>query len=255
MPTPTHRSARGDTLDLSEGWLSVVSTRHHDPRRDVPHERNAPLDLVLFDMDGTLIQESSWEMVHAAFGVSNEANWQRYQKGELDDVAFMRSDIAMWLTDRRVHVREVEEVLEKAHVFEGAEQVVRALKEQHVATCILSGGIDILARRVCERLDIDMFVANGLRLEESGHLQGDGLPLVQINDKSRTTRDILARLDVAPARAAAVGNSAYDVPMFRECAFGVAFNPSDEFVRRHARHVVPGPDMRPVAHHLLEGAR
>lgn len=240
-------------MSLADGWLGVVSTHRHDPREDVPHEDRArrPLDLVLFDMDGTLIQESSWEMVHAAFGVSNEDNWLAYQRGELDDHAFMRSDIALWTTDRDIHVSEVEEVLAKATLFEGVRETVLALREAGVATCVLSGGIDILARKICEDIGIDMFVANGLRLRESGHLHGEGLPFVQINDKSRMTREILAKLGVDASRAAAIGNSAYDVPMFQACAYGIAFNPSDEHVRRHARHIVEAPDMRPAVRLLL----
>lgn len=251
MPTPTHRSAREDAAALADGWLQVVSTRHLDPRDDV--DRSKPgLELVLLDMDGTLIEGSSWEMVHEAFGVSNQANWERYQRGELDDVEFMRSDIALWhVGGAKKHVEEIERVLRKAAIMPGARDLVDALRERNVATCVLSGGIDLLARRVCEELGIDMFVANGLKLEESGHLAGDGLVFVEIRDKGKTAREILKKLGVPKARAAAVGNSAYDVPMFRECAFGVAVNPSDHWVRRNARRVVEGKDLRVVRDVLL----
>lgn len=199
-------------------------------------------------MDGTLVEGSSWEMVHEAFGTTNQANWERYQRGELDDVEFMRSDIALWhpTGNARKHVREVEEVLSRAELMPGAHELARGLRERGIATCVLSGGIDILARRVCEELGLDMYVANGLRLLESGHVSDDGLVYVEIRDKARVTRDILQKLSVPAARAAAVGNSMYDVGMFRECAYGIAVNPSDPVVRRHARHVVEGKDLRDV---------
>lgn len=252
MPTPTHRSAREDPMGLAEGWLQVVSTRHPlDPRQDV--DRSKPgLELVLFDMDGTLVDASSWEMVHEHFGVSNEENWRRYRRGEMDDVAFLRSDIALWTVGgREVHVDEVCGIVEKAPLMPGAKELVAGLRARGVATCILSGGLDLLARKVCLDLGIDMYVANGLRLKESGHLHGEGILYVEVKDKARTTREILRKLGVPRSRAAAVGNSAYDVPMFRECAFGVAVNPSDDWVRRHARRVVEGKDLRPVLAHLL----
>lgn len=255
MPTPTHRSSREDPLALADGWLQVVSTHHADPRDDVDRAKPG-LELVLFDMDGTLIDASSWEMVHEHFGVSNETNWKRYQRGELDDHAFIRSDVALWLVGgREVHVDEVMRILEPAPLMPGARELVAGLRQAGVATCILSGGLDLLARKVCLDLGIDMYVANGLRLRETGHLQGDGLPFVEIKDKARTTREILRRLGVRQAAAAAVGNSAYDVPMFRECAFGIAVNPSDEWVCRHARHVLPGKDLRPALPLLLDGGR
>lgn len=251
MPTPTHRSARGDPLSLADGWLQVVSTHHKDPREDV--DRSKPgLELVLLDMDGTLVDCSSWEMVHEAFGVTNKANWERYQRGELDDVEFMRSDIALWhVGDRKVHVEELERILHPAPLMPGARELVDGLRARGIATCILSGGIDLLARRVCETLGIDMYVANGLRLVESGHLQGDGIVYVEIRDKARPTREILKKLGVPRERAAAVGNSAYDAGMFHEVGVGVAVNAFDDVVRKAATHVVRGKDLRLVLGHLV----
>lgn len=247
MRTPTHRSAKADPLSLADGWLQVVSTRHRDPREDV--DQSLPgLELVLLDMDGTLVHGSTWEVLHEHYGVSNETNWLRYQRGEMDDHEFIRSDIALWrLHERPIHVDEIDKILhERTRVMEGAKELVDALRAKGIATCIVSGGLDLLAHRVCEELGIDMYVANGLRLHETGHLSGEGVVFIEIKDKGRTSREILKRLGVPRERAAAVGNSAYDVPMFREVGFGVAFNPSDHWVRRHARHVVEGTDMRKV---------
>jgi HAD superfamily PSPase-like hydrolase len=251
MPTPTHRSAR-EPIALAEGWLQVVSARRRSPWEDVDRKREG-LELVLLDMDGTLVHGSAWEMLHEAFGVSNEANWQAYQRGFIDDREFIRSDIALW-KGRDVHVREIEAVLDRAPLMEGAREVVEGLRRAGVATCILSGGLDVLARRVCVDLGIDMYVANGLRLRETGHVHGEGLVWVEIRDKGKMAREILRKLGVPRERTASVGNSAYDATMFRETGFGVAFNPSDDVVRRRARFVVEGTDMRPVLAHLLGGA-
>jgi phosphoserine phosphatase len=41
----------------------------------------------------------------------------------------------------------------------------------------------------------------------------------------------------------AVGNSRYDVSMFRRAGFGIAFQPSDDFVRTSAQVVVQQKDL------------
>jgi phosphoserine phosphatase len=115
----------------------------------------------------------------------------------------------------------------------------------------MSGGLDLLARKVCEATGIDMYVANGLRLKPTGHLAGEGICFVRINDKGSPTRELLAKLGVRPERAAAVGNSEWDVPMFRAVGLGVAYNPSDDAVRAGAHAVVEKGDMRDVLPHLL----
>lgn len=255
MPTPTHRSAREDAMSLADGWLQIVSTHHADPREDV--DRTKPgLELVFLDMDGTLVHGSTWEVLHEHYGVTNETNWLRYQQGLLNDHDFVKSDIALWKLDERpIHVDEIDHILHKhSRIMDGAKELVDALRKRSIATCIVSGGLDLLARRVCLELGIDMYVANGLRLKESGHLAGDGVVYLEIKDKGRTTREILKRLGVPKERTAAVGNSAYDVPMFREAGFGIAFNPSDPWVRRNARAVIEGTNMLDVIPHLVGGA-
>jgi len=238
VPTPTQRSAHAPATELADGWLQIVDPRDRDPKRDL--HPDSPLELVLLDMDGTLTKGSCWEDLHHAFGVSNQTNWERYQHGELDDVEFMRSDIALWRVGKGqdIHLDELLPVLDAIPYLDGAREVVAGLRERGIATCILSGGID-------------MYVANGLRLTDTHHLQGDGILYVEVRDKASVARQVLHRLGVPKQRTASVGNSAYDVPMFQETGFGVAFNPSDNWVRKHARHVVEAPDMRPVLAHLL----
>ena len=58
-------------------------------------------DLVAFDMDGVLVDYlSSWTWVHDRFGVSNEESVISFMDGEIDDMEFMRRDIALWLKHR-----------------------------------------------------------------------------------------------------------------------------------------------------------
>jgi len=191
-------------------------------------------------------------MIHRAFGVSNESNWERYARGEITDEEFMRSDIELWRLDgRKIHVEEVEAILAGAELMPNARALVQELKRRGIATCILSGGLDILARRVCEETGIDMFVANGLALDPSGHLAGEGICYVTLRDKGAVARELLRTLKVRPERAAAVGNSAYDAPMFRAVGLGVAIAPVDGGVREAADAVVEGTDMMDVLPHLL----
>lgn len=245
-PTLRSKGAHPDAVHLARGWLDAVSIHRHDPRLDVHPDASHPFDLVLFDMDGTLTDGlSSWELVHQAFGVDNEANWLRYREGEITDEEFVRSDIELWHADEdeRVHVDDVKRALARIEYLKGARDVITALRERGIATCILSGGIDLMAHDVAEDLGIDMYIANGLWLTDTGHLQGEGLCYVKIRDKATPTRELLRRLGVRPERVASVGNSEYDVGMFRETGLGIAVNPADPVVTREADVVLEGKDL------------
>lgn len=226
-------------------------------QRAVRGGADAPFDVVFFDMDGTLVDEmSSWEFIHEHFGVSNLANWERYARGEIDDAEFIRSDIALWgIRDRPIHVDDVRKVLEIAPIMKNAEKVVRALRERGVSTGIVSGGLDLLSHRVAEALQMDFHLANELVLDKAGYLVGEGLVHVPIRDKGTPTRRFVESCGVAKARTAAVGNSEWDVTMFRETSFGVAVNPFDDGVRRGAQVVVEGTDLLPVLDALLGAGR
>ena len=64
---------------------------------------------VVFDCDGVLVDSvSSWKTLHDGFGTDNSKNLSRFIAGELSDVEFMRSDIAMWKAIRNpIHKDEL----------------------------------------------------------------------------------------------------------------------------------------------------
>ena len=65
-----------------------------------PENGHSPLTkttCVVFDCDGVLVDAvSSWRTLHDHFGTDNSENLQRFIRGEITDVEFMRLDIAKW---------------------------------------------------------------------------------------------------------------------------------------------------------------
>lgn len=212
-----------------------------------------PYDLVFLDMDGTLVDErSAWEWIHHHFGVSNDRNAARYLRGEIDDLEFMRTDIELWTAKRgKVHVSEIRGALAHAPLMHGAKDFVRSLREAGVKTVLVTGGIDLLADRVCRETGIDHYLANSLELDAGGFLTGEGVLRVPIVDKGTPTRDYREKAGARLARTAAVGNSRFDIPMFRETGRCVAFCPVDDEVRAAAHAVVEEKDLTKVLPHLL----
>ncbi|MDX1612109.1 MAG: HAD-IB family phosphatase [Candidatus Thermoplasmatota archaeon] len=212
--------------------------------------------VVLFDMDGTLVDEkSAWEWVHDHFGVDNSDNLEAFFQGYLDDEAFMASDIALWqdAAGGKVHIKEVEEILAAAPLMPGTHELFDALNEAGVTTGIVSGGIDILAHRVAQELGIQVVEANGLAVDAKGFLTGQGICRVYLEDKATPTQRALRALGADGEQAAAVGNSHYDVGMFETVARGIAFAPVDQGVREGADIVLETKDMRALIDHLVEG--
>jgi phosphoserine phosphatase len=212
------------------------------------------LRLAAFDMDGTLVDvDSSWAAVHAHFGERNAEGLRRFLANEIDDEEFIRSDIVLWRRHApELTVQDLEAILAGVPVMPGAAELFRGLRRRGVTTAIVSGGIDLLARRIARELRIDVALANGFRVSSSGRLTGEGIVRVPIHGKEGVLAALQEQLGVAPEETASVGNSEIDVGLFRRSRLGIAFLPEDEAVRRGAHHVVLERDLARVLE-ALEG--
>ncbi|HEY6238798.1 MAG TPA: HAD-IB family phosphatase, partial [Thermoplasmata archaeon] len=146
---------------------------------------------------------------------------------------------------------DLEEILGRVPLMPGAVELFAALKERRVTTAIVSGGIDVLARRIGRELGIDYVLSNGFRVESDGRLTGEGIVRVPIKGKEEVLRGVQAQLGFGPEETASVGNSDIDVGLFRRSRIGVAFLPEDAHVREHATAVVEEKDLRLVLPHLF----
>ena len=174
--------------------------------------------VVMFDMDGVLVKcRSSWRMLHLAFGseelVKELMGARRFVDGEISYEEWMRLDIeAMAAALGRPPKREeVEAVFRSAELDEDAAAVVEGLKAMGVIVGIVSGGIDVLAEMVAERLGVskDMVFANRLVFED-GQLLG-GEEVVNPLKKDELLRQVSERLGIPLQMFAYVGDSVWDI--------------------------------------------
>lgn len=204
--------------------------------------------LVVFDMDGVLADaESSWVHVHKCFGVNNDHSLRAYLQGEIDDLEFIRRDIALWREkEPGVTAARIKILLSDVPLMNGAEKALEELKSRGVRTAIVSAGIDLLADMIAERIPIDIRLANGMKTDERGTLTGEGILRVKLTEKGEAVSRIARRFRLDREEVAAVGNSRYDVSMFKASGRGIAFNPEDEDVRKQASAVVEEKDLTKI---------
>lgn len=200
--------------------------------------------LVFFDLDGVLVDtDSSWRYLHEHFGVNNDESLTKYLNGEIDDAEFMRRDIALWCRDCEVNISEISKVLTTVPIMKGCVEAVRELRRRGMRTAIVSGGIDLLAERVRHEAGIDYSIANRLATDDHGNLTGEGVLNVELLDKSPHLKTLMRQCDARPEDCVAIGDSQFDVSMFKSCGLGIAFNPSDELARQHADVIIERKDL------------
>lgn len=210
------------------------------------------IKLVAFDMDGTLIDvASSWAAVHQHYGLSNAKAVERFLRDEIDDVEFVRADVQLWQSvNPDISIDDLERILGKVPLMPGARELVAGLRSDGIRTAIVSGGLDVAARRVGRELGIDYVLANGIRVRPDGRLTDEGIVRVPIKQKDRVLAAVQRQLSVTREETASVGNSEIDIAMFRESRVGIAFRPEDPPTRAAATFVIEGGSLLPALAYL-----
>ena len=190
------------------------------------------LELVMFDMDGVLTDIlSSWKYIHDYFKTSNDRSVDEYLKGKIDDMEFIKRDVSLWKENGEfVTADRLADILSDVPLMKGAEKCIKALKESNIKTAIVSAGLDILANRIAEKLKIDYVKSNGIKIDKTGRLTGEGILNVRLMYKDLAVKSLLNDLKIPLNRVASVGNSCFDIPMLEITSLSIAFNPSDECV-------------------------
>lgn len=197
-------------------------------------------DLVCFDMDGTLTTvRSSWRWVHECFEVDNEPAYQAFINGEIDEEEFMRRDIGLWMAKKPgVAIGDIAHAFQTLPLIGGIQETVACLEDCGMHCVILSGGIDLAAKMLCDEFGFEGYVADELCCDENGVLTGEGIRHLDLRDKGINVRECIERYGTTRERTVSIGNSYTDIPMFQNSGLSIAFNPVDPYTRDAATHAV-----------------
>ena len=177
--------------------------------------------LAVFDMDGTLLEKkSSWATLNRAFGTSQVGlqGLDLYRRGLIKYPEFMKRDIDSW--PESASQDEIERILSDYTLRSDTKETLQRLKERDYEIAMLSGGIDILARKVAMELGIEEWRANGLAFDEEGRLLRRGICRVEPSKKHLILRRIIREKKVEKKDTIAVGDSLFDISMLTEAGKG-----------------------------------
>ena len=222
--------------------------------KNINYDKLDKIKLVVFDMDGVLVDAvSSWKYVHDFFKVNNDKSVDDYVHGKIDDLEFIQRDVELWKIDGKpIKMDFLKEILSDAPLMKGAEECIVSLKKKGVKIAIVSAGLDTLAKHVASKLDINYVYANGLKTDEQGYLNGEGILGVKLMYKDQAVENISEKLNIPLCCIASVGNSCFDIPMFDVSGVGIAFNSEDDCTRESADYVVEGKDLSDILPCLKE---
>lgn len=180
--------------------------------------------IVFFDLDGTLVEEdSSWRILHRFLGTDNLAAkaLEKFSRGEINYEEFVRHDVVLW--PKGLPKTFFEHVFYKARIRHDARSLFKRLKDQGVLRAIVTSGLDMLAKRVCEELEADECVSNEMVFAAKGCFTGVVKVNVDPSRKAEVLTNICRKYSIPLSETAAVGDTVYDKSMFKAVNISILY--------------------------------
>lgn len=205
-------------------------------------------DLVVFDLDGTLVahDEPIWATLHRRLGsdaIRRKAVVKAALAGEISYDDWFAADVAM-LREAGATRASIEAVIGELALTPGAHALLAALAAEGTRLAVLSGGLDLVAHRHLPA-GIEVHVsANRFAFDVDGALVGGVATRFDRAAKADGMRHLAAMYAVELARVAFVGNGPNDVAAAAVAGFAIAWNDAPEALRDASDVYLPGPDLR-----------
>ena len=199
------------------------------------------IKLVVFDMDGTLLQpRSCWAYIHEHFGTDNTEMLNKYIQNKITDQEFVKADVKLWemSSEKIVNEKYINTILDEIEPIDGAEELVSDLQKNDIDTIFLTGGITFLAKKWAGKWNMKEPLANNLIDGDDGHL------MVEVgasgHAKGEVMDNLLNDLKLEKKQVAAIGDTTVDIPMFERAGLAIAVNTNDKTVIEKADYHLKG---------------
>jgi phosphoserine phosphatase len=196
--------------------------------------------LVMFDMDGTLLQGRGIFVIAEKKGFKDEL----LKKIKDNCIDFYQRSIEIAKLSKGLNKNELIEIFRTIKLHENVENIISTLKKHGIITAIATDSYNVFADDLKERLGIDYTFANNLIMNGdiiTGELEIHNKDLTQdffsgriySICKSCALEQLCEKLDIKVEESIAVGDGRVDIGMIKRAGLGIAFNAPDE-VKKHA---------------------
>jgi phosphoserine phosphatase len=211
--------------------------------------------LVVFDMDGTLIQGRLIEVISRKLNLTRtvtsiqaDTSLLGYQKTRL---------IASLL--KGIKERDIVDSIDSIPIMLNADKIIKWFKKNGYKTGIITDSYSIAAQVVAQKLELDFCSANELIVNE-GIVTGEiVMPLGWEKIKCPCNISICKRFHlnyyadkygVEIKDTIAIGDTRGDICMIEQAGLGIAFMPKDQDIIKQSKNIIHNPDLIEVLDYM-----
>lgn len=213
-----------------------------------PLSQAAPIKLICFDVDGTLVEQTIyiWETLHRHFGSDAQARQQAkadFYAGRISYADWFHHDIVL-LRARGADRAGIARVLDGLVPAPGALETLTELKKRGYIIGIISGSLDLVVDRFFGTVALDHLLINRFHFDPAGALIGGEPTPYDIEGKATGLRELARREGIGIEACAFVGDNENDVAVLRAAGFGIGVHVKHPSVTEAADLVLEDPDLR-----------
>jgi len=219
-----------------------------------------PLQLVCFDVDGTLVDglEFIWKLLHEHFhtdAVRRQHAYDAFFAGQITYNEWAHHDLIL-LRERGATLPKMKEAMGELHLMTGGREVLRILKQRGIKMAVISGSLDIALEHVLPdyRDWFDDVFINRFDFDDQGNLVHIEPTPFDVHHKATAIRRLAERERIPIDSIGFVGDNYNDVEAARAAGYSVAFNCRSPELEEACDAVVPGTDLREILPLLLREA-
>jgi len=191
---------------------------------------NRSKKLVVFDVESSLIQESSLEefLKRIEGRVKAEEGEVEIRNGGEDRLQALVENARIL---RGMPVADLEKFSEKLQLNPGALELIGILKTMGFKIALLSSGFSFLMKKIFEAAGVDYAFSNSLKADEKGLITGElEEPVITNETKSEILDFIMSVENLKPEQVIAVGDGSTRSHFIKNVGLSIAFKPEDRSV-------------------------
>lgn len=197
------------------------------------------IKLVLFDMDGTLLEGRTIQKFAEEKKFNTELIKLLKSKKKFYEITI---EIAKLLKD--MQKEDLLNIFRKIPIQKDTEFVIQKLKKQNIKTAIITDSYKFVAEDLRRRLDIDYTFANNL-ISKNGVFTGEVILHNKKYQKDPINNEIYSickscilnmlckKFNIKKKEVIAIGDGIVDIGMLNQAGIGIAFK-APEIVKKHA---------------------
>jgi phosphoserine phosphatase len=211
--------------------------------------------LVVFDMDGTLIQGRLIEMISKKANVT-----ERVIKIQSDSslLGYQKTQIIASLL-KGVKEKEIVDSIDSIPVMHNADKIVTWFKKNGYRAGIITDSYSIAAQVIAKKLELDFCSANELIIKDGVVTGKIVMPLgwekiscpCKISICKRYHLNHYAdKYGVQIKDTIAIGDTRGDICMIKQAGLGIAFMPKDQDIIKQSKNIIRNPDLIEVLNYM-----